>query len=48
MPVDEIDEADKPVKKIASLRVIIYFEDLGPTDKLKEKGFDLRNFIDEA
>ncbi len=31
VPVDEIDEMTrKPLKKVASLRVIIYLEDLGP------------------
>ena len=31
VPVDEIDELTrKPLKKVASLRVIIYLEDLGP------------------
>lgn len=31
MPVDETDDiSKKPLKKIASLRVIIYLEDLGP------------------
>ena len=34
IPVDEIDETTrKPLKKIASIRVIIYLEDLGPVSQ---------------
>lgn len=39
VPVDEIDDADQPVKKIATLRVLVYLEDLGPVHLLKQNGF---------
>ena len=34
LPIDEVDENDKPLKSIGSLRVIAYLEDLGPADQL--------------
>ena len=33
-PIDEVDENDKPLKSIGSLRIIAYIEDLGPCDQL--------------
>lgn len=32
-PLDEVDSERNPSKRIATLRVIIYLEDLGPTAK---------------
>lgn len=48
VPVDEIDESTrKPLKKIASLRTIIYLEDLGPINEskglLQEKNEEFEN-----
>lgn len=37
MPLDEVDEQRKPVKKIGLLRVISYLEDLGPEEALRKK-----------
>ena len=34
LPIDEVDENDKPLKSIGSLRIIAYLEDLGPADQL--------------
>jgi hypothetical protein len=39
LPVDEVDEEENPVKKIGALRVLLYLEDLGPVELLKQKGF---------
>ena len=36
-----------PIKKIGALRTIVYLEDLGPVSRLKQRGFDIKNFIDE-
>ena len=47
IPVDEMDEENNPIKKIGAIRVLIYLEDLGPVELLKQKGFDLRDLIDE-
>lgn len=46
-PVDEVDENDKPLKKIGSLRVIVYLEDLGPSEQLEKKGFDIKEFLED-
>lgn len=35
LPLDEISEDRKPIKKIGSLRIIVYLEDLGPVNLLK-------------
>lgn len=48
LPIDEIDEAENPIKKIGALRVIVYLEDLGPVSRLKQKGFDIKNFIEDC
>lgn len=48
VPVDEVDGNDQPIKKIATLRTLIYFEDLGPIEKLRERGFDLKKFIEDV
>lgn len=32
LPVDEVDEYRKPIRKIGLLQVIVYLEDLGPVD----------------
>ncbi|KRX11199.1 hypothetical protein PPERSA_07724 [Pseudocohnilembus persalinus] len=37
LPLDEVDEQRKPVKKIGLLRVISYLEDLGPEEALRKK-----------
>lgn len=47
VPVDELNEEEQPVKQIAALRVLIYLEDLGPVNLLKQRGFDIKNLIDE-
>ena len=47
LPIDEVDEEMNPVRKIGTLRSVIYLEDLGPVSKLKQKGFDIKNFIDD-
>jgi hypothetical protein len=47
IPVDEVDQENNPIKKIGAIRVLIYLEDLGPVELLKQKGFDLRDLIDE-
>ena len=48
LPVDEVDEGGKPVKTIGSLRAIAYLEDLGPADKLKERGFKVKDLLEEV
>ena len=48
LPVDEVNEAEEPIRKIGALRTIIYLEDLGPVSLLKQKGFDIKNFIEEG
>lgn len=47
LPVDEVDEEQNPIKKIGALRAVLYLEDLGPVAMLKQKGFDIKNFIDD-
>lgn len=47
IPVDEVDEEGNPVKKIGAVRVLIYLEDLGPVELLKQKGFDIRDLIED-
>lgn len=47
LPVDEVDDQQKAIKKIGAIRTIAYLEDLGPVSMLKQKGFDIKNFIDE-
>ena len=47
-PIDEVDENDKPLKSIGSLRVIAYLEDLGPCDQLEKKGFDIKDFLEDV
>ena len=47
LPVDELDDSMSPVRKIAVVRCVIYLEDLGPVSMLKQKGFDIKNFIEE-
>lgn len=48
LPIDEVNEIEDPIKKIGELRVIVYLEDLGPVSLLKQRGFDIKNFIEEG
>lgn len=48
LPIDEVDENDRPLKTVGSLRVIAYLEDLGPAEQLKKKGFNIREFLEEV
>ena len=36
VPLDEVDESRNPVKRVALLRVIVYLEDLGPLDYIRQ------------
>ena len=47
-PIDEVDENDKPLKTIGSLRIVAYLEDLGPSDKLEKKGFNIKEFLEDV
>lgn len=48
LPIDEVNESGKALKTIGSLRVIAYLEDLGPVGQLEERGFNLREFLEEV
>lgn len=48
LPVDEVDDNGKPTRTVASLRVIVYLEDLGPADQLQQRGFKLNELLDES
>lgn len=47
VPVDQVDEDGKPLRKIGAVRVVVYLEDLGPVSLLKQKGFDIKNLLVE-
>ena len=47
-PIDEVDESGKPLKTVGSLRVIVYLEDLGPSDQLEKKGFNIKQFLEDV
>ena len=44
--VDEVDENGRAVKTVGSLRVILYWEDLGPVGQLEQRGFNIRDLLD--
>jgi hypothetical protein len=48
LPVDETDDNGRPTKTVASLRVIVYLEDLGPADQLQQRGFKLNELLEEG
>ena len=45
--MDEVGEDQKPLKTIGSLRMIAYLEDLGPSDKLEKRGFNVKDLLEE-
>ena len=48
LPIDEVDEVEQPIRKVGAVRAIVYLEDLGPISLLKQRGFDIKNFIEEG
>ncbi len=48
LPVDELNESGKALRSIGSLRVIAYLEDLGPVAQLEQRGFNIREFLEEV
>ena len=46
LPIDEVDENDKPIKVIGSLRVIAYLQDLGPVGQLEQRGFNIKDLLE--
>lgn len=41
LPVDEVNEGGEIVKKVATMRVLMYLEDLGPVSSLREREQEL-------
>jgi hypothetical protein len=48
LPVDELNPEGRATKTIGSLRVIAYLEDLGPVGQLEQRGFNIREFLEEV
>lgn len=37
LPVDELNESGEIVRKVGTMRMLLYLEDLGPVSGLREK-----------
>ena len=48
LPIDQLNQEGKPVKVVGSLRVIAYLQDLGPVQQLQQRGFNVRELLEES